>query len=310
MKRLVVQAARDHRRGVARARHRPAGRDLARVSLNPLLSAVVELRPTTDGDLPCAPRDLRRRDRHGVRAPRLRRPVTLVRRLLDPPTARPDDRRRLRRGRRRWCGRVRVGVDARRRLVPRLSVHPGPCARPGVGPQLLDAVWGDAPRRRTVTDAIQPVSNVLYARRGLAPVTPLLTFTGTPQIDAAAGEAPVDLGALDAVAYGFDRTVDHRYWELHARRTEWGDAYSYMFPGGDVGPVAGATPQAASRALGDRARERLIGRCASGFPAPRASSSTSRCARAFASTPCPGSCCSRPASSRRRRSHPPGYMLF
>lgn len=121
--------------------------------------------------------------------------------------------------------------------------------RQGVGPQLLDAVWGDAPRRRTVTDAIQPVSNVLYARRGLAPVTPLLTFTGTPQIAAAAGEAPVDLGALDRVAYGFDRTVDHRYWELHARRTEWGDAYSYMFPGGDVGPVAGATPQAASRAL-------------------------------------------------------------
>ena len=119
----------------------------------------------------------------------------------------------------------------------------------GVGRQLLEAVWGDARRRRTVTDAIQPVSNVLYARRGLAPVTPLLTFTGTPQIAATADEAPADLGAIDAVAYGFDRTVDHRYWELHARRTEWGDAYSYVFPGGDVGPVAGATPQAAARAL-------------------------------------------------------------
>ena len=119
----------------------------------------------------------------------------------------------------------------------------------GLGPRLLDAVWGDAPRRRTVTDAIQPVSNALYGRRGLAPVTPLLTFTGVPSLDARADEAPADLQAIDAAAYGFDRTVDHGYWELHARRTEWGDAYSYAFPGGDVGPVAGATPAAAARAL-------------------------------------------------------------
>jgi len=119
----------------------------------------------------------------------------------------------------------------------------------GVGPQLLDAVWGDASRRRTVTDAIQPVSNVLYGRRGLVPVTPLLTFTGTPSLDASAEEAPADLAAIDAAAYGFDRAVDHRYWELHARRSEWGDAYSYVFQGGDVGPVAGLTPAAAARAL-------------------------------------------------------------
>jgi GNAT superfamily N-acetyltransferase len=119
----------------------------------------------------------------------------------------------------------------------------------GVGPRLLDAVWGDALRRRTVTDAIQPVSNVLYGRRGLAPVTPLLTFAGTPNLESAADEAPGDLAAIDAAAYGFDRTVDHRYWELYARRTEWGDAYSYVFPDGDVGPVAGATPAATARAL-------------------------------------------------------------
>jgi GNAT superfamily N-acetyltransferase len=120
----------------------------------------------------------------------------------------------------------------------------------GVGPQLLDAVWGEAARRRTVTDAIQPVSNVLYGRRGLVPATPLLTFTGASNLDAGAEEAPADLDQIDAAAYGFDRSVDHRYWELHARRTEWGDAYSYVFPGGDVGPVAGQTPGAAARALG------------------------------------------------------------
>jgi GNAT superfamily N-acetyltransferase len=119
----------------------------------------------------------------------------------------------------------------------------------GVGPLLLDRVWGEARHRRTVTDAIQPVSNVVYGRRGLVPATPLLTFTGMPQVAASAEEVPADLPAIDAAAYGFDRTVDHRYWELHARRAEWGDAYSYVFPGGDVGPVAGTTPAAAARAL-------------------------------------------------------------
>ena len=119
----------------------------------------------------------------------------------------------------------------------------------GVGPTLLDAVWGDARRRRTVTDAIQPVSNVLYGRRGLVPATPLLTFEGVPRLSSGAEEAPADLAAIDSVAYGFDRTIDHGYWELHARRAEWGDAYSYAFPRGDIGPVAGTTSAAAARAL-------------------------------------------------------------
>jgi GNAT superfamily N-acetyltransferase len=119
----------------------------------------------------------------------------------------------------------------------------------GVGPALLDAVWGDASRRRTMTDAIQPVSNALYGRRGLIPVTPILTFAGRPAVEAQAEEAVADLLAIDSVAYGFDRSLDHRFWERHARRTAWGDAYSYAFPGGDVGPVAGLTPAAAAAAL-------------------------------------------------------------
>jgi GNAT superfamily N-acetyltransferase len=120
----------------------------------------------------------------------------------------------------------------------------------GVGPALLDAVWGDARRRRTITDAIQPVSNVLYARRGLIPTTPVLTFTGTPGIDAPAlDEADADILALDEAAYGFDRVLDHALWLQVARRTTWGDAYSYAFPSGDIGPVVGATPAAAALAL-------------------------------------------------------------
>ena len=129
----------------------------------------------------------------------------------------------------------------------------------GVGPALLDAVWSDAAlRRRTITDAIQPVSNALYGRRGLIPVTPLLAFSGLPvgaherlqELDDASGS----LAAIDAAAYGFDRSVDHEHWLQIARRTVWARrgepvAYSYTFAGGAIGPVAGLTPADAADAL-------------------------------------------------------------
>jgi GNAT superfamily N-acetyltransferase len=130
-----------------------------------------------------------------------------------------------------------------------LHVRPDAQAR-GLGSRLLDAVWGDAGRRRTITDAFQPVSNALYGRRGLIPATPLLTFDGVPVAGPAeAEEAPADVAAIDAAAYGFDRAPDHAAWSRVARRSEWGDAYSYAFPGGEIGPVAGLTPAAAARAL-------------------------------------------------------------
>jgi GNAT superfamily N-acetyltransferase len=120
----------------------------------------------------------------------------------------------------------------------------------GVGPALLDAVWGAAARRRTITDAIQPVSNALYGRRGLIPATPILTFRGRPHGDGPDLEpAPADLAAVDLHAYGFDRAIDHAYWERHGRRTTWPGAYAYAFPGGDIGPVAGLDAAAAARAL-------------------------------------------------------------
>ena len=119
----------------------------------------------------------------------------------------------------------------------------------GLGRALLDAVWGEAARRRTITDAIQPVSNALYARRGLVPATPLLTFTGAPCATASIEPADEDVAEVDRAAYGFERDVDHDYWSRIARRTTWPRAYSYAFPGGAIGPVAGTTPEAAAAAL-------------------------------------------------------------
>jgi GNAT superfamily N-acetyltransferase len=126
----------------------------------------------------------------------------------------------------------------------------------GLGRSLLDAVWGgDFARRRTITDAIQPISNALYAGRGLAPTTPVLVFSGVPTPGAPPLEqGPGELAPIDATAYGFDRAVDHDYWSRSARRTVWlrdGEpvAYSYAFPGGSIGPVAGIDPAAAAAAL-------------------------------------------------------------
>jgi hypothetical protein len=129
----------------------------------------------------------------------------------------------------------------------------------GLGTRLLDEVWdARAARRRTITDAIQPVSNALYGRRGLIAVAPLLAFAGTPDgasvrlqaLEGAEGSLPL----IDAAAYGFDRAVDHAYWAETGVRTIWGRdgravAYSYLFPGGGIGPVAGLTAADAAAAL-------------------------------------------------------------
>jgi GNAT superfamily N-acetyltransferase len=129
----------------------------------------------------------------------------------------------------------------------------------GVGTSLLDCAWGEAARRRTLTDAVQPVSNGLYARRGLIPATPALHLGGTPTIDAldeleAVQAEPDALRALDLAAYGFDRAVDHAHWSGTAACTLWlrgGEpvAYSYVFPGGGLGPLAGRTGGDAAAAL-------------------------------------------------------------
>lgn len=134
----------------------------------------------------------------------------------------------------------------------------------GVGGRLLAAAWGDdAARRRTLTDAIQPISNALYGRRGLVPTTPLLSLSGAPagaEPSLPVGAPSADLAAIDERAYGFDRAVDHGFWGGIAERTVWlrdgrPAAYSYRFPEGAVGPVGGVDPAAAAAALrGELAR--------------------------------------------------------
>jgi len=166
----------------------------------------------------------------------------------------------LRRGRR--VGYVSAWLRGHDWFLGSLFVDPSAHGG-GVGSRLLEAAWGEGGvRRRTLTDAIQPISNAMYARRGLVPATPLLSFAGK----STGAESPLTAGSADAVveideaAYGFDRTVDHRLWGEIAERTAWlcdgrVVAYSYRFPSGAVGPVAGLDAEAAAAALaGELAR--------------------------------------------------------
>ena len=130
----------------------------------------------------------------------------------------------------------------------------------GVGRRLMELAMVDAPERRaTISDAIQPVSNALYAKHGLFPVTPILPFRGPPKARLASGLTPSDvspsaLAMLDQAAYGFDRSIDHVHWGTQAAPTLWlrgseAVAYSYRWPSGRIGPLAGVDEAAAAAAL-------------------------------------------------------------
>lgn len=130
----------------------------------------------------------------------------------------------------------------------------------GVGRELFALAFdGAPPRRLTISDAIQPISNAIYARNGLLPITPILGFRGevtgvrASGLEAATPESDA-LAALDLAAYGFDRAVDHVYWATRARPMLWlreGSpvAYSYRWPTGRIGPIAGRDETTAAAAL-------------------------------------------------------------
>ena len=130
----------------------------------------------------------------------------------------------------------------------------------GVGARLFELAATGAPPgavRATVTDSLQPVSNNLYARRGLLPREVLIGFDGrpserdaSPRLGTLAPE-PLTLASIpelrevDAAAAGVDRSVDHefyltgggRYGYLFRRRGR-AVGYAMLRRDGWVGPVA------------------------------------------------------------------------
>jgi GNAT superfamily N-acetyltransferase len=150
----------------------------------------------------------------------------------------------------------------------------------GVGRALLAAtgpttdVASDDGVRATATDAVQPISNALYASLGIVPRVPLLDLIGHPMRPAAFGSLPPGIrpvsfeelaggapgstaatdghaslasavDALDRATLGVAHPMDHRFLRQDGRRG-WlyhgpdGQpiAYGYVTEAGRVGPVA------------------------------------------------------------------------
>jgi GNAT superfamily N-acetyltransferase len=140
-----------------------------------------------------------------------------------------------------------------------LFIHPDHQGK-GIGRQLFELSARDAPSSRiTITDAIQPVSNALYACYGLIPTAPLLMFEGEPSVDVPPvlepdRPRPGELTMLDRAGYGFERTVDHDYWPRQRSCTVWrrdgaAVAYAYRALTGSIGPLVGLDQMDAADAL-------------------------------------------------------------
>jgi GNAT superfamily N-acetyltransferase len=175
----------------------------------------VDLRPTVDGDLP-ALHDIFLAAVAGVFEPQRFEPQRFEPRRFAPPAPRYEVFASLQ-GHIARTGHSVVATGENERIIGfasawrrdgqwfLASLFVDPAAQGGgVGSTLLDAVWGEARGRRTITDAIQPVSNALYGRRGLVPATPVLGFSGRPRTAADTLTRPesTDVAAVDVAAYG------------------------------------------------------------------------------------------------------------
>ncbi len=130
----------------------------------------------------------------------------------------------------------------------------------GVGGRLFDLAQTGAPAgatRATVTDSLQPISNTLYARRGLLPREVLVEIGGQPrpdlrpprlgrlEVEPLTAASVADLREIDAAASGLDRSVDHEYYLTVSGRRGWllrragrPVAYVMLRPDGWIGPAA------------------------------------------------------------------------
>jgi GNAT superfamily N-acetyltransferase len=144
----------------------------------------------------------------------------------------------------------------------------------GIGRELLERAMTGMPQRAlmaTITDATQPVSNTLYARHGVLPWLPLVSYR-TPLSGlrlrrgwaAAGGPAPAadplppdlrperlteanvgELRDIDMAVLGFDRRDDHRFLVGSGSRRGWlfrraglPAAYAMFRENGWLGPLA------------------------------------------------------------------------
>ena len=134
----------------------------------------------------------------------------------------------------------------------------------GLGGRLLRCAAADRPVpggiAATITNAIQPVSNTLYGRRGLFPWLPLVGFSGPPRCVPRVALGSLDvaplgiddvpaLAAVDEAAVGADRSIDHAWYLGAGGRRGWlflragrPAGYVYVSREGAIGPAAAQRP--------------------------------------------------------------------
>ena len=164
-----------------------------------------------------------------------------------------------------------VMVRARSGYLSELFVVPR-CQGRGLGRAVLRECLAHAPieHMATCTDAVQPVSTGLYASLGLAPRVPIYILSGpleptalpAPPAGTIVAELdPAAVSALDEVALGYRRPVDHAAWVAEGRRGlafvgEDGElnGYGHAHPTGRLGPILAADPLALPAFVGAVAR--------------------------------------------------------
>jgi GNAT superfamily N-acetyltransferase len=125
-------------------------------------------------------------------------------------------------------------------------------------------------RLSTCAEADQVISTGLYASLGLAPREPIYVVRGVlderrlPALPAGWRSRPIvaiEVAALDRELLGYERPIDHAFWELSGRRgwiyEDGGGAlvgYGYAQPSGRLGPVAAVEPATLPYLLGHLAR--------------------------------------------------------
>jgi GNAT superfamily N-acetyltransferase len=136
----------------------------------------------------------------------------------------------------------------------------------GVGRTLIGHARTGCPRTgwaATIADALQPVSNTLYAHHGLLPWLPVVGLQGRPSpvtkpsLPRGYEALPLDPALLDEVrpidesVTGLDRTRDHAYLlSEEGARQGWvlcrdgrSRGYVYVTDSGLIGPAAATRPQ-------------------------------------------------------------------
>lgn len=135
----------------------------------------------------------------------------------------------------------------------------------GIGRELMERAMDGGAYRGVCINSVQPISAALYARHGMAPRVPIFMFLDRPlqplpRLSAGIRLRPMSMtetSDLDRDVCGFERPLDHEWWEQFGRVRygvyAGGSAvgYGYVQDSGRLGPVVVRQPKLVLPLLGE-----------------------------------------------------------